>query len=177
MPEDTVCVNCVVGFPHPTTQLCGTSTEENVVASIKEAVKLGRPQMSGADMDDPESAGRKRAAAILPDSMIKGMICEWALLKEAGGGINPIVGCHGNPATDRHHGCDKNTLNNERGINLHAICAYCHNRWHAANDKTYEGTRPKDETPWLPVGEYKTHDPAGPKMSIKEALVVELTRI
>lgn len=127
-------------------------------------------------MADPESTGRKRAAKAIPDEQLSGMICEWALLKEAGGGQFPIRGCHGNKATDRHHGPDKNTLNNERRINLHAICSFCHNEWHAKNDSTYEGVRPKDDTPWVPVGEYKLHNPDGPKLTVKEAIAFELTR-
>jgi len=36
----------------------------------------------------------------------------------------------------RHHGPDKNTLNNEKG-NVHRICHSCHNRWHTLNDEDY----------------------------------------
>ncbi len=147
--------------------------------SIQEAVSaavIGRPRMEGEDMADPESTGRKRAKAAIPAEQLSGMICEWALLKQAGGGVNPIRGCHGNKATDRHHGPDKNTLNNERQVNLHGICSFCHNEWNAKNDSTYAGVRPKDDTPWLPVGDYKLHDPNGPKMAVKEAIAYELTR-
>lgn len=175
MSEDNPCVYCVAGFPHPKLPEC-ESSDADTEKAIKEAVKLGRPQKEGSEFQDAESSGRKRAAEELPTDVLKTMICEWALLKEAGGGINPIKGCHGNVATDRHHGPNKNTLYNERRVNLHAICSYCHNLWHAKNDSTYEGERPKDDTPWYPAGEYKPHDPDGPRMTIQEALVNEITR-
>ncbi len=177
MPE-LICILCVAGMPHPKLPEC-TSDEEIqtvIAAVVKEEVKLGRPVKSGDEFEDAESTGRKRAADLLPTATLKTMICEWALLKEAGGGKNPITGCHGNVATDRHHGPNKNTLYNERRENLHAICSYCHNLWHAKNDSSYEGERPKDDTPWNPVGEYQPHNPDGPKITIQQALLNELTR-
>lgn len=183
MPGDNpaqVCVLCVAGFPHPVEECL--NPEGATPDSIQDAIKaaIGRPQKDAQEMADPESTGRKRAAQALPAEQLEGMICEWALLKEAGGGIHPIRGCHGNKATDRHHGPDKNTLNNSRSSdterNLHAICSFCHNEWHAKNDNSYEGERPKDDTPWVPVGDFKLHDPSGPKMSVKEAIAYELTR-
>lgn len=179
-----VCVLCIAGFPHDE-EICtnpeGALPEDDLVAradSIQERIKaaLGRPRMDESEMTDPESTGRKRAATALPTEQLNSMICEWALLKEAGGGVHPIRGCHGNKATDRHHGPDKNTLNNQRQINLHGICSFCHNEWHAKNDNTYQGIRPVDATPWVPEGEYKLHDPNGPKLTIKEAIAYELTR-
>lgn len=98
---------------------------------------------------DPISTGRKRAAQMYP--IEPGMVCEWANLKHAGGGVVPIVGCLGRPASDRHHGPDKNTMNNAPG-NLHRICDYCHNTWHALNDPHY-GPRPEQTLPFLPKGE------------------------
>lgn len=180
MPEQSkvVCTLCIAGFPHDV-EFClnpeGALQPTEVEAAIKAAV-LGRPPKDESDMVDPESTGRKRASALLPKEMMEGMICEWALLKEAGGGINPIKGCHGNKATDRHHGPDKNTLNNERRINLHAICSFCHNEWHAKNDATYSGERPKDDTPWIPVGEFSRHDPDGERMTVQDAMVNEIAR-
>ncbi len=176
MPSE-ICRYCVVGFPHPPTENC-IQTVDEVDAGISAAVSatIGRPPKDENDMTDPESAGRKRAAALLPKEILITMICEWSMLKEAGGGIYPIKGCYNNKATDRHHGPDKNTLHNERGTNLHAICSYCHNRWHAANDATYQGERPKDNTDWLPVGEYKLHNSID-KMSNKEALAEEFKRL
>jgi hypothetical protein len=162
-------------MPHPRLPEC--ASDEEAIESIKDVVsKIGRPPKDASDMEDAESTGRKQAAKLLPTEILDTMICEWALLKEAGGGIHPITGCHGNKATDRHHGPNKNTLYNERRVNLHAICSYCHNLWHAKNDNTYEGTRPKDDTPWNPVGEFKPHDPNGERITIQQALLNELTR-
>lgn len=175
MSEPEVCVLCVAGMPHPELPECSSDAE--VQESIHEVVaKMGRPVKDGTDMLDAESTGRKRAAELLPTEILNTMICEWALLQEAGGGVYPIKGCHGNVATDRHHGPNKNTLYNERRVNLHAICSFCHNLWHARNDSTYDGERPKDNTPWCPTEEFKEHDPNGPKMTIQEALLNELTR-
>lgn len=172
---DPVCRYCVVEWPHDPTENCKASVD-NISEAIQQAVStIGRPPKDENDMTDPESSGRKRAAALLPKEVLETMICEWSMLKKAGGGQYPIRGCHNNKATDRHHGPDKNTLNNERGTNLHAICSYCHNRWHAANDSTYQGERPKDSTPWVPVGEYEQHNPTD-KMTLKESLVEELKR-
>lgn len=173
-----ICIHCVAGFPHPATSLC-KKDDDAIAVEIKEAVaSLGRPPKDDADMKDPVSTGRKRAAEILPDHLLATMICEWALLKEAGGGNTPIEGCHGNIATDRHHGPDKNTLNNNRAEgaerNLHAVCSFCHNRWHAKNDPSYQTPRPFGAE-WLPVGDYKPHNNVD-KMSVKQALINELTR-
>lgn len=62
--------------------------------------------------------------------------CEWKLMKNCGGGKSPIVGCLDGKQQARHHGPDKNTLNNDMG-NVHRICHNCHNRWHARNDEGY----------------------------------------
>jgi hypothetical protein len=102
-----------------------------------------------ADYKDPLSTGRKRAAEMYP--ITAGMVCEWAGLAKAGGGIHPIVGCIGRPASDRHHGPDKNTMNNAP-TNLHRICDHCHNTWHALNDPAY-GERPDHTQPFIPQGE------------------------
>ena len=109
-------------------------------------------------LSDPESTGRKRVDRMYP--IKTGYMCEWANQKNCGGGAHPIIGCLGNAATELHHGPDKNTLNNEkasRGIgvaeNVHVICSFCHNRWHAANDPAYPAyDRIADQaSPWLPV--------------------------
>ena len=105
------------------------------------------------------SSGRKRVKEMYPIS--PGQVCEWAMQKNCGGGVYPILGCMGNPASELHHGPDKNTLNNEkmsRGIgdseNVHPICSECHNAWHGANDPTYpKYDRNAQQTePWLPEG-------------------------
>lgn len=108
------------------------------------------------DMKDPISTGRKRAAIAKP--IEDGMVCEWAGLLYAGGGVEPVIGCNGNPATNIHHGPDKDVLNNV-DANLHRICANCHNRWHTLND-VYYGVRPTPGTPFIPLIPFvcKPHD-------------------
>ena len=126
-----------------------------------------------ADYKDPVSTGRKRAAEMYPIS--PGMVCEWAGLKKAGGGVVPIIGCLGRPASDRHHGPDKNTMNNAPG-NLHRICDYCHNTWHAYNDPHY-GERPPHTQPFVPVDvEWFDHDP-DTKASKEEIMEAESKRL
>ena len=120
----------------------------------------------GADLKDVLSTGRKRAAEAKP--LEEGTICEWAGLKYAGGGVVPIIGCPGNKLTKnrgqyaRHHGPDKNVLNNDLK-NLHLICPTCHNRWHTLNDPYYgDGTgasRPPAGEEWLPDMPWQAHDP------------------
>lgn len=129
---------------------------------------------------DPESTGRKRVVEFYP--IEAGMVCEWARLKHAGGGVAPIIGCMGNPATDQHHGPDKNTLNNVKGSrgvgvgeNVHLICADCHNAWHAANDEFYPPyDRVADQAlPWLPA----TPQEWGPQNDTTEATFEELIAV
>lgn len=148
----------------------------NAPKQDEETRSVGRPISSPEDITDVLSAGRKRAAMLYP--IYEGMTCEWAGLKNAGGGVEPIIGCAGNKLSpkkggdgdlvqgDVHHGPDKNTLENSPG-NAHRICAFCHHRWHAANDKYY-GKRPTREDgkidgtkPFLPLDEYELlqHDP------------------
>ena len=100
-----------------------------------------------ADMRDPISTGRHRAALAAP--ITPGMACEWRQLRYAGGGVNPIIGCFDGIAQARHHGPDKDILNNASD-NLHRICHTCHNRWHTANDEYY-GNRPTPGTPFVPI--------------------------
>lgn len=83
---------------------------------------------------DQQSTGRKRAAVMYP--LDKTADCEWKLQKDCGGGSLPIFGCLDGKQQARHHGPDKNTLNNDEG-NVHRICHQCHNRWHARNDEGY----------------------------------------
>jgi hypothetical protein len=111
------------------------------------------PVKEDEEVTDPKSTGRKRAVLVKP--ITEGMVCEWANLKFAGGGIYPVIGCPGNPATNIHHGPDKNTLNNDL-TNLHAICSPCHNRWHTRNDPTYPEDIPGNT--WIPNGDWRTHD-------------------
>ncbi len=126
-----------------------------------------------SEYKDPVSTGRKRAAEMYP--ITPGMTCEWAGLKFAGGGVKPIVGCIGRPASDRHHGPDKNTMNNAPD-NLHRICDFCHNTWHAVNDPFY-GERPEHTKPFIPVGqEWSKHDP-NTKATMDELLLAEKERM
>lgn len=126
-----------------------------------------------SEYKDPISTGRKRASEMYP--ITTGMACEWANLKEAGGGVVPIVGCIGRAATDRHHGPDKNTMNNAEG-NVHRICSFCHNAWHGINDPFY-GERPAPDKPFVPVeGQSKEHNPLT-KASTEEILQAERERV
>jgi len=83
---------------------------------------------------DQQSTGRKRAAKLYPLDVEAE--CDWKMRKNCGGGTTPIVGCVNGKQEARHHGPDKNTLNNEKG-NVHRICHMCHNRWHTLNDEGY----------------------------------------
>jgi hypothetical protein len=83
---------------------------------------------------DQQSTGRKRAAEMYP--LYETEYCEWRAKKLCGGGEHPITGCLDGLQQARHHGPDKNTLNNDEG-NVHRICHNCHNRWHTLNDPDY----------------------------------------
>lgn len=136
-----------------------------------ESARAGSAALDPSNITDPTSTGRKRAAMIAP--ITRGMLCEWQGLRQAGGGVVPIVGCagsllsdqkggepeHGLTQGDRHHGPDKSTINNAPGTNLHRICVTCHHRWHAVNDPFYNGTRPSAAEPYLPLEPYFSHDP------------------
>lgn len=125
--------------------------------------QAGRPVKDG-DFKDPLSTGRKRAAMLYP--ILPNMVCEWAGLKAAGGGVVPIVGCDWNIIQpikspiggDVHHGPSKSVLRNDPG-NAHRICKSCHHTWHAKNDKFYPGERPADGGDWFPEGAWVPHDP------------------
>lgn len=89
----------------------------------------------GRGKSDSQSAGRKVAAKLYPlDPEGK---CEWQGQANCGGGDYPILGCLTGIQQARHHGPEKNVQNNEQG-NVHRICHYCHYRWHAKNDPTYD---------------------------------------
>lgn len=132
----------------------------------------GRPVATPGEITDIKSTGRKRAAMLAP--ILTGQKCAWAGLRHAGGGVIPILGCNGHLLIeqkggdedngywqgDRHHGPDKNTLNNSVGMNLHSICVDCHHRWHALNDVFYDKSgRPAADRPFIPVEAYYLHDP------------------
>ena len=151
---NSLCVYCLQGYTWECRSGCSDKVTD--VTPVDEDKKERGGQIKDrASVKDLESTGRKRAAEMYPIKV--GMPCEWSGLKFAGGGVIPIIGCSGGVATNRHHGPDKNTLNNEMG-NVHRICSTCHNRYHAANDKYYVGERPPGDSPWLPVGDLIPHD-------------------
>lgn len=95
---------------------------------------ISRTYKREGTLKDQQSTGRKRAAKLYP--LNSESPCEWRRLKFAGGGRYSIVGCMDGTQQARHHGPDKNTLNNDTG-NVHRICHTCHNRWHTENDSVY----------------------------------------
>ena len=105
-------------------------------------------------LKDQQSTGRKRAAKAYP--LDPKAPCEWRGLKFAGGSRFPIVGCTSGLQQARHHGPDKNTLNNDEG-NVHRICHICHNRWHTLNDPSYDAGsshEPHDEVTQATVDDF-----------------------
>lgn len=175
-----ICVWCNLGFyaectnPKVTEDKliipCARWMSVTTVTKTEGTGEIGRPLMDPSEVRDPRSTGRKRAAALAP--IFPEMLCEWAGLRHAGGGVVPIVGCNGHRLVDekgqrddglwqgdRHHGPDKNTLNNSVGFNLHRICVSCHHRWHSLNDPYYTEPRPPADIPWAPNEPYYRHDP------------------
>lgn len=148
--EETDCIWCKRGL----TKICGHEensldhVHDNGGSDVSNSDGLGiDPELqdlstykTDATLKDQQSTGRKRAAKLYPLDPEK--FCEWSGKRNQGGGKSPIDGCGIRPGTIigrqfcRHHGPDKNTLNNEVG-NVHRICTPCHNEWHAKNDKDY----------------------------------------
>ena len=133
-----ICYECQRGF------LCGECviTSTTIDEASDETTNVGRAPRSlkrDAALKDQQSTGRKRAARLYP--LDRSAACEWRDKVNCGGGSNPIKGCDDGVQLNRHHGPDKNTLNNDEG-NVHRICAHCHNRWHAANDPDYIPGKP-----------------------------------
>lgn len=112
---------------------------------------------------DSQSSGRKDAAKLYP--LNSEAPCEWAGKANVGGNDFPILGCLEGKQQARHHGPDKNVQNNEQG-NVHRICHYCHYRWHAKNDKTYDWNR----------GIYPPHEPRPLTESERKAVAVDYMR-
>lgn len=149
----TICPECMRGF------YCGQCTisrspelDETVSSGRETENRLGevsvpanqrvRRQKPDRAVTDQQSTGRKRAAKLYP---LQEQLCEWhdASPTNPRGGGNPITfGCKepGVLQQARHHGPDKNTLNNEPG-NVHRICHYHHNNWHALNDPDYDWSK------------------------------------
>lgn len=129
---------------------CCCKNDPPVVGDFEEDEPRGKRRWSrDSTLKDQQSTGRKRAAVLYP--IDKELPCEWQGLRFAGGGHFPIIGCINGRQRARHHGPDKNTLNNETG-NVHRICNYCHNRWHARNDDGYEEKVAR-------IGFGRSHDP------------------
>lgn len=172
----TVCPECLNGLhaecraPDPEGCCCGGRDylDAPEIATLPTPRGGGGPGprvLDPSEIKDATSTGRKRAAQLYP--VFKDMVCEWAFLKYAGGGVVPIVGCQGNllqPNTkagdgaDLHHGPDKNTVNNSPG-NVHRICKSCHHAWHGVNDVHYGKKRPPADEQWLPAVAWVPHDP------------------
>lgn len=114
------------------------TTDEPEENSSTEATQRVRRNKPDAAVKDQQSTGRKRAAKLYPLDSEKP--CEWRSASSEnpkGGGATPVTfGCDGFQQA-RHHGPDKNTLNNEEG-NVHRICHVHHNTWHAKNDPDYD---------------------------------------
>lgn len=91
-------------------------------------------------LKDPESTGRKRAKKLYP--LDREAACEWRGLmprdvQTLSGSRLPFGPCESGKQQARHHGPDKNPLNNEPE-NVHRICHRDHNLWHALNDEDYD---------------------------------------
>lgn len=164
------CIACTVGAHwecyKPVDSFCCCGPVGNTTEAVEPS---GGYKKDPTEMIDPLSTGRKEAARLKP--ITEGMLCEWADLLNAGGGVFPIVGCMGNIAKHIHHGPDKDTTNNT-DLNLHRVCSKCHNRWHSLNDPLY-GQRPPAGTPFVPTQEFKLHDPttkADPKQLFNSEL-------
>lgn len=172
MLEASVCWSCVNGLhddclapvedDNGVLQCC--CPKEGAAAKPSGAKPVGRPLSNPDDMKDVLSTGRKRAAMLYP--ITTGMVCEWAGLRYAGGGVEPIIGCAGNvlrantrdsDGGDVHHGPNKSVLENSPG-NVHRICKFCHHRWHALNDEYYGKERPEAGQPWYPKVDWLPHD-------------------
>jgi hypothetical protein len=158
------CLSCLRGFPdecrgggcngmerRPESETSNTGTTEDLSSEhthndegegdedqIKAAKRERRTKPDSA-LKDQQSTGRKRAARLYP--LNPNEECEWRFKSGMGGGANPIQGCPDGKQQARHHGPDKNTLNNEPG-NVHRICHRCHNTWHAKNDPDYDPNKP-----------------------------------
>jgi hypothetical protein len=143
------CLSCARGFHETCRGVCDCTHEIKMAiveivsdGNYAEPDKRSRSLKRDGALKDASSTGRKRAAVMYP--LDREADCEWANKEEAGGGIT-IKGCgiRIDPKTkevipigkqsNRHHGPDYNTLNNDDG-NVHRICARCHNSWHAVND-------------------------------------------
>ena len=136
-----ICYECQRGF------LCGeciiqSTTTIDEASDDQNDRRTPRSLKRDAALKDQQSTGRKRAARLYPLS--RDLSCEWAnasVSNPMGGGTKPVtVGCD-RLQLNRHHGPDKNTLNNDAG-NVWRICSHHHARWHADNDPDYIPGKP-----------------------------------
>lgn len=148
MKQPTCC--CVVEETR-TEVFTKADPKPEVIVVKKEKRGRGRPRKEVGEFGDQLAAGRKRALREFP--IAPGTTCEWAWRKNNGGGIVPVFGCTGRTARHIHHGPDKSVLNNDRSSNISIVCTFCHQLWHARNDKYYEEPRPEDGSAWLPYSE------------------------
>lgn len=150
------CIYCGRGFyqecisPNDDGSPCGQVTDVEVFTALEEDTSKKTEglvwQKDDSTIEDPKSTGRKRAAKLYP--LDRDKPCEWRGLKFAGGN-KPIVGCANGFQRQRHHGPDKDTLNNSQG-NVHRICDECHARWHTVNDEGYIFAEAADMAPHDP---------------------------
>ncbi len=153
LPSSCLGISCDSSLPSPVTESDPSLTLEVSDDSDDDVRGRGTRATSSrnsggrdANLKDQQSTGRKRAARLYPLSFESP--CEWVNRSNCGGGTHPIRGCVSGTQQARHHGPDKSVVNNEEG-NVHRICHYCHNRWHVANDATYD---------WN-AGYYNPHNP------------------
>lgn len=147
----------------PTEEVIEPEKESAAPLSEEEVINRspgGRKLKKDASVKYPARVGRQRANLVKP--IKPGDICEWSMLKSAGGGVVPIIGCYNNPASTVHHGPDKDYFNNTVE-NLHKICKFCHAAYHTANDPFYVDKRPPAGTPFYfqeeVISLVKPHDP------------------
>lgn len=171
-----LCIACQNGYyneclrPDEDGVACGVEQQTSLIDVETVIRERGGQIKTLEDITDVQSTGRKRAVLMFPIN--EGDICEWAGLLSAGGGVNAIIGCLDNLATNIHHGPDKNTLNNKRE-NIHKICAHCHNYWHAVNDEFY-GERPVGTEPFIPLDGNDWKLPDTETKATEEQLVQEM---
>lgn len=151
------CLGCGRGFHRECVHKKGCQGCHPVNDVPVESEKLGNDNEQNAaqprtpksaNLKDPESTGRKRAAKLYP--IENDSPCEWRGKKNCGGGRRPIIGCYDGIQQHRHHGPVKRTTRNELG-NVHRICDDCHVHWHELNDLIYDeqefGLLPHDPIP------------------------------
>lgn len=148
------CLSCGMGFHwechiEDECPCISAATPLPLSSSPVSSLRVGRPVLPDDEVKDPRSTMRKRAQKLLREHNVNiGDPCEWRGLANVGGGRHPIVGCRDGIVKHIHHGPDKNWYHNTRD-NLHGICNYCHNRWHAKNDSCYDPLiphNPRDAT-------------------------------